>query len=61
MQTCTSRRLPAVTHSAEGPAAGVHALRARLLKVTVFDAGKRAIAIDVPLLGIGLAFDKATK
>lgn len=32
-----------------------------LLKVTVFDANKRAIAIDVPLLGFGLAFDKATK
>jgi invasion protein IalB len=32
-----------------------------LLKVTVFDANKRAITIDVPLLGFGLAFDKATK
>ena len=32
-----------------------------LLKVTVFDASKRAITIDVPLLGFGLAFDKATK
>lgn len=31
------------------------------LKVTVFDGNKRAIAIDVPLLGFGLAFDKATK
>ena len=31
------------------------------LKVTVFDANKRAIAIDVPLLGFGLAFDKATR
>lgn len=31
------------------------------LKVTVFDANKRAITIDVPLLGFGLAFDKATK
>ncbi len=32
-----------------------------VLKVTVFDANKRAIAINVPLLGFGLAFDKATK
>jgi invasion protein IalB len=32
-----------------------------VLKVTVFDANKRAIAIDVPLLGFGLAFDKATR
>ncbi len=32
-----------------------------LLKVIVFDANKRAITIDVPLLGFGLAFDKATK
>jgi invasion protein IalB len=32
-----------------------------LLKVTVFDGNKRPIAIDVPLLGFGLAFDKATK
>jgi invasion protein IalB len=31
------------------------------LKVTVFDTNKRAIAIDVPLLGFGLAYDKATK
>lgn len=31
------------------------------LKVTVYDANKRAINIDVPLLGFGLAFDKATK
>lgn len=31
------------------------------LKVIVFDANKRAITIDVPLLGFGLAFDKATK
>ncbi|MDP2332884.1 MAG: invasion associated locus B family protein [Reyranella sp.] len=31
------------------------------LKVTVFDANKRAIAIDVPLLGFGLAYDKATR
>jgi invasion protein IalB len=30
-----------------------------LLKITVFDANKRAINIDVPLLGFGLAFDKA--
>jgi invasion protein IalB len=32
-----------------------------LLKVIVFDGNKRPIAIDVPLLGFGLAFDKATK
>ena len=32
-----------------------------VLKVTVFDANKRAIAIDVPLLGFGLAFDKTTR
>jgi invasion protein IalB len=32
-----------------------------LLKITVFDTNKRAIAIDVPLLGFGLAYDKATK
>jgi len=32
-----------------------------LLKVTVFDGNKRPIAIDVPLLGFGLAYDKATK
>jgi invasion protein IalB len=32
-----------------------------LLKVTMFDANKRAITIDVPLLGFGLAFDRATK
>jgi invasion protein IalB len=32
-----------------------------LLKVIVFDANKRAITIDVPLLGFGLAFDKAAK
>lgn len=31
------------------------------LKVTVFDATKRPINIDVPLLGFGPAFDKATK
>ena len=29
------------------------------LKVTIYDASKRPIAIDVPLLGFGLAFDKA--
>lgn len=32
-----------------------------LLKVVVFDTNKRAITIDVPLLGFGLAFDKAAK
>ena len=32
-----------------------------LLKVTVFDANKRANAIDMPLLGFRLAFDKANK
>ncbi|MDP3241237.1 MAG: invasion associated locus B family protein [Reyranella sp.] len=32
-----------------------------VLKVTVFDGNKRAITIDIPLLGFGLAFDKATK
>ena len=38
------------------------ALRAgTMLKITVFDANKRAINIDVPLLGFGLAYDKATK
>jgi invasion protein IalB len=31
------------------------------LKVTVFDGTKRAINIEVPLLGFGLAYDKATK
>jgi len=33
----------------------------KMLRITVYDATKRAIAIDVPLLGFGLAFDKATK
>lgn len=32
-----------------------------MLKVTVYDGNKRAINIDVPLLGFGLAFDRATK
>jgi invasion protein IalB len=31
------------------------------LKVTLQDPAKRPINIDVPLLGFGLAFDKATK
>ena len=31
------------------------------LKITVQDTSKQAINIDVPLLGFGLAFDKATK
>jgi invasion protein IalB len=31
------------------------------LKITLQDPNKRTIAIDVPLLGFGLAFDKATK
>jgi invasion protein IalB len=31
------------------------------LKVTLQDPNKRTINIDVPLLGFGLAFDKATK
>ena len=31
------------------------------LKVTLQDPSKRTINIDVPLLGFGLAFDKATK
>ncbi len=31
------------------------------LKVTLQDPNKRAINIDVPLMGFGLAFDKATK
>jgi invasion protein IalB len=31
------------------------------LKITVQDGNKRAISIDVPLLGFGLAYDKATK
>ncbi len=29
------------------------------LKITVSDTNKRAITIDVPLLGFGLAYDKA--
>ena len=33
----------------------------KTLRVTVYDATKRAITIEVPLLGFGLAFDKATK
>jgi len=31
------------------------------LKITVQDGNKRAISIDVPLLGFGLAYDKATR
>jgi invasion protein IalB len=31
------------------------------LKISLQDTGKRPINIDVPLLGFGLAFDKATK
>ncbi len=31
------------------------------LKITLQDPNKRAINIDVPLMGFGLAFDKATK
>jgi invasion protein IalB len=31
------------------------------LKITLQDPNKRVINIDVPLLGFGLAFDKATK
>lgn len=31
------------------------------LKIMLQDATKRTISIDVPLLGFGLAFDKATK
>lgn len=31
------------------------------LKITVQDTNKRSINIDVPLLGFGLAFDKATR
>jgi invasion protein IalB len=38
------------------------ALRAgTILKISIQDTNKRTIAIDVPLLGFGLAFDKATK
>lgn len=33
----------------------------KTLRITVYDATKRAITIEVPLLGFGLAFDKATK
>ncbi len=33
----------------------------KTLRITVYDTTKRAIAIEVPLLGFGLAFDKATK
>ena len=32
-----------------------------LLKISIQDTNKRTINIDVPLLGFGLAFDKATK
>jgi invasion protein IalB len=32
-----------------------------LLKITIQDASKRTINIDVPLLGFALAFDKAAK
>ncbi len=31
------------------------------LKITVQDGARRSIAIDVPLLGFGLAYDKAAK
>ena len=31
------------------------------LRITVYDTNKRAITIDVPLLGFALAYDKATK
>ncbi len=31
------------------------------LKIVLQDTNKRTINIDVPLLGFGLAFDKATK
>lgn len=31
------------------------------LKITVQDGAKHSISIDVPLLGFGLAYDKATK
>jgi invasion protein IalB len=31
------------------------------LRITVFDTNKRPITIDAPLLGFGLAYDKATK
>jgi invasion protein IalB len=31
------------------------------LKIALQDTNKRTINIDVPLLGFGLAFDKATK
>ncbi len=33
----------------------------QVLKITLQDNSKRSIAIDLPLLGFGLAFDKATK
>lgn len=33
----------------------------KTLRITVYDATKRAITIELPLLGFGLAFDKATK
>jgi invasion protein IalB len=32
-----------------------------LLKISIQDTNKRTLNIDVPLLGFGLAFDKATK
>ncbi len=32
-----------------------------VLKVAIQDVNKRTINIDVPLLGFGLAYDKATK
>lgn len=32
-----------------------------ILKISIQDTNKRTIAIDVPLLGFGLAFDKAAK
>jgi invasion protein IalB len=33
----------------------------KTLRITVYDSTKRAITIEVPLLGFGLAFDKAAK
>ena len=59
MQTCTAAGC-FVTLPLKDPL--LAAMRTgKTLRITVYDATKRAITIEVPLLGFGLAFDKATK
>jgi invasion protein IalB len=59
LQTCTANGCFATVTLNEKLLAALRA--GTTLKITVQDGSKHSIDIDVPLLGFGLAFDKATK